>query len=175
VLDFLAIPVADLASMSERRTDRMLDVARSRGLPPFLAADAGVDSGHMIAQYTQAAVVSELKRLAVPASVDSIPSSAMQEDHVSMGWSAARKLRRAVDGLGRVLAMELLSAARAIDLRAPLRPGPATGAVIAALRHSVDGPGPDRFLAPEIEAAVAFVRSGTAVAAAESALPAPLG
>jgi histidine ammonia-lyase len=98
VLDFLAIPAADVASMSERRTDRMLDVARSRGLPPFLTDDAGVDSGHMIAQYTQAAVVSELKRLAVPASVDSIPSSAMQEDHVSMGWSAARKLRRSVDG-----------------------------------------------------------------------------
>jgi histidine ammonia-lyase len=175
VLDFLAIPVADLASMSERRTDRMLDAARSRGLPPFLAADAGVDSGHMIAQYTQAAVVSELKRLAVPASVDSIPSSAMQEDHVSMGWSAARKLRRAIDGLGRVLAVELLSAARAIDLRAPLGPGPATGAVVAALRRSVDGPGPDRFLAPEIEAAVAFVRSGAALAAAESVLPAPLG
>ncbi|HVD88813.1 MAG TPA: aromatic amino acid lyase, partial [Jatrophihabitantaceae bacterium] len=175
VLDFLAIPVADLASMSERRTDRMLDAARSRGLPPFLSADAGVDSGHMIAQYTQAAVVSELKRLAVPASVDSIPSSAMQEDHVSMGWSAARKLRRAIDGLGRVLAVELLSAARAIDLRAPLGPGPATGAVIAALRRSVDGPGPDRFLAPEIEAAVAFVRSGAALTAAESALPAPLG
>jgi histidine ammonia-lyase len=129
----------------------------------------------MIAQYTQAAVVSELKRLAVPASVDSIPSSAMQEDHVSMGWSAARKLRRAIDGLGRVLAVELLSAARAIDLRAPLGPGPATGAVIAALRRSVDGPGPDRFLAPEIEAAVAFVRSGAALTAAESALPAPLG
>ncbi|MGI8666080.1 MAG: histidine ammonia-lyase, partial [Jatrophihabitans sp.] len=111
VLDFLAIPVADLASMSERRTDRLLDVARSRGLPPFLTDDAGVDSGHMIAQYTQAAIVSELKRLAVPASVDSIPSSAMQEDHVSMGWSAARKLRRSIDGLGRVLAIELLSAA----------------------------------------------------------------
>ncbi|MBE7189632.1 histidine ammonia-lyase, partial [Jatrophihabitans endophyticus] len=92
VLDFLAIPAADVASISERRTDRMLDVARSRGLPPFLAGDPGVDSGHMIAQYTQAALVSELKRLAVPASVDSIPSSAMQEDHVSMGWSAARKL-----------------------------------------------------------------------------------
>jgi histidine ammonia-lyase len=175
VLDFLAIPVADVASMSERRTDRMLDVGRSRGLPPFLAADAGVDSGHMIAQYTQAAVVSELKRLAVPASVDSIPSSAMQEDHVSMGWSAARKLRRAIDGLGRVLGVELLTAARAIDLRAPLGPGPATSAVIAALRHSVAGPGPDRFLAPEIEAAVTFVKSGAAVAAAESALPASLG
>ena len=110
--------------MSERRTDRMLDVARSRGLPPFLADDPGVDSGHMIAQYTAAGIVSELKRLAVPASVDSIPSSAMQEDHVSMGWSAARKLRRSVDGLGRVLAIELLTAARALDLRAPLRPRP---------------------------------------------------
>ncbi|HEX4726826.1 MAG TPA: histidine ammonia-lyase, partial [Jatrophihabitans sp.] len=99
VLDFLAIAVADLASIAERRTDRLLDVARSRGLPAFLTDDAGVDSGHMIAQYTQAAIVSELKRLAVPASVDSIPSSAMQEDHVSMGWSAARKLRRSIDGL----------------------------------------------------------------------------
>jgi histidine ammonia-lyase len=174
VLDFLAIPVADVASMSERRTDRMLDVARSRGLPPFLAADAGVDSGHMIAQYTQAALVSELKRLAVPASVDSIPSSAMQEDHVSMGWSAARKLRRGVDALGRVLAVELLTAARALDLRAPLQPGPATGAVRAALREHVPGPGPDRYLAPEIEAAVELVRSGAAVTAANSALPTPL-
>ncbi|MDQ2836125.1 MAG: histidine ammonia-lyase [Actinomycetota bacterium] len=174
VLDFLAIPVADLASMSERRTDRLLDVARSRGLPPFLTDDAGVDSGHMIAQYTQAAIVSELKRLAVPASVDSIPSSAMQEDHVSMGWSAARKLRKAIDGLGRVLAVELLSAARALDLRAPLQPGPATGAVVSALREQVAGPGPDRFLSPEIEATYEFVRSGAAVAAAESALPQPL-
>src|SRR3954451_22980163 len=143
VLDFLAIPAADVASMSERRTDRMLDVSRSRGLPPFLADDPGVDSGHMIAQYTQAALVSELKRLAVPASVDSIPSSAMQEDHVSMGWSAARKLRRAVDGLTRVLAVELLTAARALDLRAPLEPGPATGAVVTALRATVPGPGHD--------------------------------
>jgi histidine ammonia-lyase len=174
VLDFLAIAAADLASMSERRTDRMLDAARSRGLPPFLASDPGVDSGHMIAQYTQAALVSELKRLAVPASVDSIPSSAMQEDHVSMGWSAARKLRRALDGLTRVLAVELLTAARALDLRAPLTPGPATSAVAGALRSTVDGPGPDRFLAPEIEAAVEFVSSGEAVAAAVSALPEPL-
>ena len=174
VLDFLAIPAADVASMSERRTDRMLDVARSRGLPPFLAADPGVDSGHMIAQYTQAGLVSELKRLAVPASVDSIPSSAMQEDHVSMGWSAARKLRRSVDALGRVLAIELLSAARALDFRAPLQPGPATGAVVAALRSAVDGPGHDRFLAPEIEAAVELVRSGAAVAAANSGLAEPL-
>ncbi len=142
VLDFLAIAVADLASISERRTDRFLDKARNAGLPPFLADDPGVDSGHMIAQYTQAGIVSELKRLAVPASVDSIPSSAMQEDHVSMGWAAARKLRRSVDGLARVLAIELLTAARALDLRAPLSPAPATAAVVAGLRETVDGPGP---------------------------------
>ncbi len=168
VLDFLAVVVADLASMSERRTDRMLDPARSHGLPPFLADDPGVDSGHMIAQYTQAGIVSELKRLAVPASVDSIPSSAMQEDHVSMGWGAGRKLRRAVDGLGRVLAIEILTACRALDLRAPLRPGPATGAVLDELRLVVDGPGPDRHLAPEIDAAVAAVADGRLLAAAET-------
>jgi histidine ammonia-lyase len=168
VLDFLAIVAADVASIAERRTDRFLDPARSHGLPAFLADDPGVDSGLMIAQYTQASIVSELKRLAVPASVDSIPSSAMQEDHVSMGWSAARKLRRAVDGLARVLAIELIAAARGVELRAPVRPGPATGAVIAALRRSVGGPGPDRFLAPDIEAAYALVRSGEVVAAAEA-------
>ena len=109
--------------------------------------------------------MSELKRLAAPATVDSIPSSAMQEDHVSMGWSAARKLRRAVDGLTRVLAIELLTAARALDLRAPLTPAPATAAVVAGLRaRRSQGPGPDRFLAPEIEAAVDYVASGDAVA-----------
>jgi histidine ammonia-lyase len=163
VLDFLAIAVADLASISERRTDRFLDRARNHGLPPFLADDPGVDSGHMIAQYTQAAIVSELKRLANPASVDSIPSSAMQEDHVSMGWSAARKLRRSVDGLTRVLAVELLTAARALDLRAPLEPSPATAAVVRLLRAHVEGPGPDRHLAPEIEAVVGLVADGAVV------------
>ncbi|MFJ6671921.1 histidine ammonia-lyase [Actinosynnema sp. NPDC091369] len=160
VLDFLAIPTADVASIAERRTDRMLDVNRSHGLPPFLAHDPGVDSGHMIAQYTQAAIVSELKRLAVPASVDSIPSSAMQEDHVSMGWSAARKLRQAVDGLRRVLAIEFLTAARALDLRKPLNPAPATAAAVAKLREHVPGPGPDRHLAPEIAAAEDLIRNG---------------
>ena len=173
-LDFLAIPLADVASMSERRTDRMLDVARSRGLPPFLADDPGVDSGHMIAQYTQAALVAECKRLAAPASVDSIPSSAMQEDHVSMGWSAARKLRRILDAVTRVLAIELLTAARALELRAPLAPGAATGAVVSGLRETVAGPGADRFLSAEIEAAVEFVRTGAAVAAADAVLAKPL-
>ena len=168
VLDFLAIVAADVASMSERRTDRFLDVARSHGLNAFLADDPGVDSGHMIAQYTSAGIVSEMKRLAAPASVDSIPSSAMQEDHVSMGWSGARKLRRSVDGLTRVLAVELLTAARGIQLRAPLQPSAATGAVINALRETTSGPGPDRFLAPEIEAAVQFVATGGALRAVEA-------
>lgn len=170
VLDFLAIVAADLASMAERRTDRMLDTSRSHGLPPFLAADPGVDSGHMIAQYTAAGIVSEMKRLAAPASVDSIPSSAMQEDHVSMGWSAARKLRRSVDGLSRVLAIELLTAARALDFRAPLSPAPGTAAVHALVRTRVAGPGPDRHLAPEIEAACELVTSGAVVSAAQSAV-----
>lgn len=160
VLDFLAISVADVASVSERRTDRALDPARSHGLPPFLADEVGVDSGLMIAQYAAAGIVSELKRLAVPASVDSIPSSAMQEDHVSMGWAAARKLRRAIDGLGRVLAIEILTAARALDLRAPLEAGPATGAVRDLVRTVAAGPGPDRFLSPEMEAVTELVQSG---------------
>jgi histidine ammonia-lyase len=166
-LDFLAIPLADLASMSERRTDRMLDAHRNHGLPPFLADDPGVDSGLMIAQYTQAGIVSELKRLAAPASVDSIPSSAMQEDHVSMGWSAGRKLRRAVDGLARVLAIEVMTAARALDLRAPLEPAAGTGAAVAAVRAVVAGPGADRYLAPEVEAVVQLVQSGGLLSAVQ--------
>jgi histidine ammonia-lyase len=170
VLDFLAVVAADLASMSERRTDRFLDRSRNAGLPPFLADDPGVDSGHMIAQYAQAAIVSEMKRLAVPASVDSIPSSAMQEDHVSMGWAAGRKLRRSVDGLTQVLAIELLTAARGLDMRAPLVPSPATGAVREVLRQRVPGPGPDRYLAPDIAATVDLVRTGGLTAAAESAI-----
>ena len=153
VLDFLAIAATDLSSISERRTDRMLDRYRSNGLAPFLAGDAGVDSGLMIAQYTQAGLVSENKRLSVPASVDSIPSSAMQEDHVSMGWHAGRKLRKVVDNLRRVVAIELVTAARALEMRAPLKPAPITGALLTKLRKEVPGVGPDRFLAPELEAA----------------------
>ncbi|HET6351736.1 MAG TPA: histidine ammonia-lyase [Coriobacteriia bacterium] len=166
-LDFLAIVAADLASMSERRTDRMLDTSRSHGLPPFLAHDAGVDSGHMIAQYTQAGIVSEMKRLAAPASVDSIPSSAMQEDHVSMGWSAGRKLRRSVDGLARVIAIELLTAARGIDLRSPSLPAPGTGAAYRLIREHVEGVGPDRWLSPEIESVHALVADETLLAEVE--------
>jgi histidine ammonia-lyase len=160
VMDFLAIVLADVASMSERRTDRMLDVDRSFGLPPFLAHQAGVDSGLMIAQYSQAAMVSEMKRLAAPASVDSIPSSGMQEDHVSMGWHAARKLRRAVDCFSDVIAIELLAGARALALRAPLEASPVTTAVAERINAVSGGPGHDRWLAPEIAAVGAQVRSG---------------
>lgn len=167
VLDFLAISVADVASVSERRTDRALDPARSHGLPPFLAHEVGVDSGLMIAQYAAAGIVSELKRLAAPASVDSIPSSAMQEDHVSMGWAAARKLRRAIDGLTRVIAIEILTGARALDLRAPLQAGRATGAVRDLVRTVAAGPGPDHFLSPDMEAVTELVRSGAVLATAK--------
>ncbi len=173
-LDFLAIAVADVASMSERRTDRFLDHSRNHGLNAFLADDPGVDSGHMIAQYTQAGIVSELKRLANPASVDSIPSSAMQEDHVSMGWSAGLKLRKAIDGLTRVLAIELLTNARALDMRdggvETSQSAVAITAVRREIRKVVEGPATDRYLAPEIEAVRVLVDNGSLLTAAESAL-----
>ena len=168
VLDFLAIAATDLGSMAERRTDRALDQHRSAGLPPFLAHDPGVDSGLMIAQYTQAGLVSENKRLSTPASVDSIPSSAMQEDHVSMGWSAARKLRKVIENLARILAIELVTSARAIEFREGLAPSPATARVIQELRKTVPGVGPDRFLSPELEAATALVNSGAVLKAAKA-------
>jgi histidine ammonia-lyase len=166
--DFLAIGLADLGSMSERRVDRLLDPARSHGLPAFLADEPGVDSGLMIAQYTAAALVDENRRLATPASVASIPTSAMQEDHVSMGWAAARKLRAVVANLTRVLAIELVTAARAVELRAPMRPAAATGAAIEVLRQVVPGPGPDRWLTPELEAATEVVAAGVLRSAVES-------
>jgi histidine ammonia-lyase len=151
-LDFLAIVLADVASMSERRTDRLLDVNRSFGLPAFLAKKPGVDSGLMIAQYAQAALVTEMKRLASPASVDSIPSSGMQEDHVSMGWHAARKLRKSLEAFRDVVAIELLASARALALRAPLAPSPVTAAVAELVNARSGGPGHDRWLSPEIAA-----------------------
>lgn len=168
VLDFLAIATCDLGSISERRTDRMLDANRSMGLPAFLAFNAGVDSGLMIAQYTQASMVSENKRLAVPASVDSIPTSAMQEDHVSMGWNAARKLRLAINNLRRILAIEILAATRAIDFRAPLTASPALMKVVAEVRKVVDGPGPDRILYEEMSQTENLAKSSSIRLAAES-------
>ena len=168
VCDFLAIAVSELSAISERRTDRMLDRTRSHGLPPFLTTDAGVNSGMMIAHYTQAAMAMENKRLAVPASVDSLPTSAMQEDHVSNGWAAARKLRTAIDNLRRILAVEIVCAGAAIDLRAPLLPGAATAAALDVLRTTVAGPGPDRWLSPDLRAAEALLRDGGLLTAVEA-------
>ncbi len=166
--DALAIAIAEVGAIAERRTDRLLDASRSSGLPPFLAPDAGVNSGLMIAQYTQAAMVAENRRLAAPASVGSLPTSAMQEDHVSMGWAAARKLRTVVDNLARILAVELVCAARGIELRAPLQPAAGTRAALHAARAGgIDGAGPDRWLAPELAAADQLVRSGALQRAVE--------
>jgi histidine ammonia-lyase len=165
--DFLAIAAAEVGAIAERRTDRLLDATRSHGLPPFLAEEAGVNSGLMLAHYAQAAMVAENRRLAAPASVDSLPTSAMQEDHVSMGWGAARKLRTALANLTRIVAIELVCAARGLDFRAPLAPAPGTAAALAAIRALVAGPGPDRFLAPELAAVEGLVGSGRLVAAVD--------
>jgi len=167
--DFLAIAAAEVGSIAERRVDRLLDPHRSQGLPPFLAEEPGVNSGLMVAQYTAAALVAENRRLAAPASVDSVPTSGMQEDHVSMGWGAALKLRAVLDNLSHILAVELCAAARAQELRRPLEPSPATGAVRDVLRKKVGGVGPDRVVAPELAAAEALIRSAAIVEAAQSA------
>jgi len=166
--DFLAIAAAEIGAIAERRTDRMLDRTRSHGLPPFLAEDAGVNSGLMIGHYTQAAMVAENRRLAAPASVDSLPTSAMQEDHVSMGWGAARKLRAAVANLARIIACEVVCAARGIELRQPVLPAtPITAAVDVVRAAGVLGVGPDRYLSPELGWAEALVASGELLAAVE--------
>ncbi|GAC1689523.1 MAG: histidine ammonia-lyase [Candidatus Dormibacteraceae bacterium] len=166
--DFMAIAAAEVGAIAERRVDRLLDPHRSEGLPPFLAEEPGVNSGLMVAQYTAAALVAENRRLAAPASVDSIPTSGMQEDHVSMGWGAALKLRTVLENVRHILAVELLSAARAQDLRRPLKASPATAAVRDLLRAHVPGVGPDRYLAPELAAAEELIRSGAILEAAES-------
>jgi histidine ammonia-lyase len=173
--DFCAIALADLAAISERRTDRLMDPARSQGLPAFLAVEAGINSGFMLAHYTAAAGVNRLRTHATPASIDSISTSGGQEDHVSMGWNACRKLRTSIDDVGRVLAIEILCAAQALELRregaggfgpgighpeAGLRPSPETEAVIARLRTEVAALPTDRFLAPDLAAAERLVRSG---------------
>ncbi len=159
VADFLAIAAAEVGAIAERRMDRLLDKTRNHGLRPFLAHEVGVDSGLMIGHYTAAAMASENKRLAAPASVDSLPTSGMQEDHVSMAWGAVRKLRRVIDNLRRILAVEYVISARAVEARSPLQPAAATGALIELLRTTVPGAGPDRYLAPELAAAEALLRS----------------
>ncbi len=170
VCDFLAIAVAELSAIAERRTDRMLDSGRSYGLPAFLAADPGVDSGLMIAHYTQAAMALENQRLAAPASVQSLPTSAMQEDHVSNGWAAARALRRSVGNLRRILAIEITCAAAALELRAPLAPAAGTGAALAAVRARVGGVGGDRWWSPELRAIEEALADGSILASVTAAI-----
>ena len=167
--DYLAIAAAEVGAVAERRIDRLLDPHRSHGLPPFLADDPGVDSGLMIGQYTAAALCAENRRLAAPATVDSLPTSAMQEDHVSMGWGAARKLRRVIANLRRILAIEWVAAGRAIELRAPLQPAAGTGAAVRLLRTQVPGPGPDRWLSPELSTAEQMLADESLVPVVEAA------
>src|SRR5580658_3372137 len=166
--DMLAMALAELASISERRVDRMLDPAFSRGLPPFLAPAAGTNSGFMLAQYTAASLVSENKVLAHPASVDTIPTSGKQEDHVSMGWTAVRKLREVVANVRTCLAVEILCAAQGIDLRADIAaPAPASTAAHAAVRARVPRMDVDREVAGQISAVNDMLPEICAAAAAE--------
>jgi histidine ammonia-lyase len=157
-LDALALATVGLASISERRLYRMLDPTLSNGLPAFLVEGSGLNSGFMLMQYTAASLVSECKTLAHPASVDSIPSSAGQEDHVSMGMTAARHLREIVRCTELVLAMEAIAAAQALDLRSPLEPGPPTAAARDVIRSRVPFLTEDRELGPDIDAMVELMR-----------------
>jgi histidine ammonia-lyase len=167
--DFLAIALAGLGAMVERRIDRLMDPARSAGLPPFLAPEAGVNSGFMLAHYTGAALVNRLRGHAVPSSIDSIPTSGGQEDHVSMGWNACRSLRLAVEDIARLVAIEAVCASEATELRG-LAPGPATRAAIACIRHEIPRMDVDRFLAPDLSAATRLVGEGNLLTAVEAAI-----
>ncbi len=168
--DFLAIAVAEVAAIAERRIDRLLDPTRSQGLPAFLSPDPGLNSGLMIAHYTAAALAAECRRLAHPASVDSLPTSAMQEDHVSMGWNAALKLHDALDCCTRVVAVELLAATYGQVFRRPLQPAAGTGAVAEFVLAHVPPPGPDVFLAPVLETVERLVSEGAILTTAENAV-----
>jgi histidine ammonia-lyase len=164
--DFVAIALAGLGGIVERRIDRMMDPARSEGLPPFLAPEAGVNSGFMLAHYTAAAILNRLRGFASPSSTDSVPTSGGQEDHVSMGWNACRQMRAAVADATRIIAIEAVCAAEALDLRG-IEPGPATRAVLAALRSEIPRMDSDRFLAPDLAVAESMVRSGVLLEAVE--------
>jgi histidine ammonia-lyase len=158
-LDFLAIAFADLAAISERRIERLLNPDLS-GHPPFLTREAGLESGFMIAQVTAVDLLAEMRVLAHPASVDSVPTSANQEDHVSMGLACARKLRRSVECLEYVLGIELLCAAQAVEDLEPLRPGRGVGQAVDVIRKKIPPLTRDRVLAEDMEQAASMVRSG---------------
>ena len=167
VLDFLAIAASEVGAITERRIDRMLDPKRSEGLPAFLSPRPGVNSGFMIAHYTAAALAEENRRLANPASTGSLPTSAMQEDHNSMGWSAGRKLRWLLGNVSGVLAVEAACAAQALDLRYPLQPGHATSAILQRIRRDIPFIEGDTFMAPHLETANSLVTSGELALTAE--------
>jgi histidine ammonia-lyase len=167
-LDALAMAVAELASISERRVERLVNPSLSDGLPPFLTQTGGLNSGFMIPQYVAASLVSENKSLCHPASVDSIPTSAGQEDHVSMGNASGLKALQVVANVERALAIELLAGAQAIEFLAPLEPGPGVRATHDAVRELSERLRDDRSLAPDIERVAAAVRDGSIVAAVEA-------
>jgi histidine ammonia-lyase len=168
--DTLTIGLGQLAGISERRIDRLVNPLTSEGLPPFLSAAGGVNSGYMIAQYVAAALVAELKILAHPASVDSIPTSGLQEDYNAMGAGAVLKLRRAVGLARQVLAIELLLAAQALDFRAPLRPGRGSAAAHAAVRQRLPALAGDRYLQHDLATALALCEDGSVMAAVQSTI-----
>jgi len=164
-LDFLSIAVTELGSISERRTDRILDPQRSYGLSPFLATRPGVDSGYMLAQYTAAALVAENRVLSHPASVESIPTSGSQEDHVSMGWGAGRKLNDVIRNTTNVIAVELVCAAQGCEQRLPLEPAEGTAAILDAVRSEVPRLVEDRPVGADIEAVARLIEDGAISAA----------
>ena len=169
-LDGMAIGAVGLSNVSERRTFWILGPGTTRQLPAFLSTQPGLGSGYMLAQYTQASIVSECKALAYPAGVDSIPTSGSQEDHVSMGWGSGLKLRTIIERVTEVLAIELLCAAQALEIRKPLEPAAGTRAALAALRQRVAFLEEDRELAADIAAATEIVREGALIDAVERAI-----
>ena len=166
-MDYLKLAIAELGNISERRTNRLLDMHLSN-LPAFLTAFPGVDSGLMITQYVAASLVSENKVLVHPASADSIPTSANQEDHVSMGTIAARQAREILDNVVNVLAIELLAAAQGIDFLEPLTPGRGTAAARQTIREIIPHLDKDRFLSPEIKKLHDLIADGTLVSRVEA-------
>ena len=160
IMDFAGIAIAELANISERRIERLVNPQLNQGLPPFLTRYGGLHSGFMISQYAAASLVSENKVLAHPASVDSIPTSANQEDHVSMGTTAANKALKILRHSQQVLAIELLCACQALDLRAPLKPSAVAQAVLKRVRSQIPVLDKDRYMAPDQEQALKIVRSG---------------
>ncbi|HEY7564117.1 MAG TPA: histidine ammonia-lyase [Acidimicrobiia bacterium] len=161
VLDFMGIAMTELGSISERRTDRMLDPQHSAGLPPFLSSRAGMNSGYMLAQYTAAALVAENRVLSHPASVESIPTSGSQEDHVSMGWGAGRKLGQILDNTTRVLAIEVMCATQGIEYRRPARPSAAIARIVAGVREVIPTLSADRVISGDIEAVARLIQDGS--------------